>query len=1360
MFKRFSAMVLMLALVVQLLPVLPARTADAAATGYFTFPKETSSSLNPRVTTNGRVNLEGSVSNIDPTSITYSVLQIVNNKNTEDPADDQIGSKTENVKGGIYLTGYNLTANNIELYSGLNRITFKGLQGGAEVSTSIYIMYHDGPVFYNLAARLDGSTFPMKENATTVVSSGASRGRTSADIAITGNAPNAQKVTIEVNGSSRSYNVSATNNYEFTLSPLTVKKGKNLVTIKVTNNNQTVETTREIAFYNGEVTFYDLNLNELNGTTITNSAALEYSPDFGTSKANSPADLSVTGTVIVPNNKKVVNGVTVPNPDPTQPIQITPRLDGTAAAPVNAIPTVSAGGFSPEDAFFIYKVDIKLSQLLSSFSYDRAYYLSLEALNTVAGESQGVYNLKFTLRDSLAPFISEINYIPNYKTTQDRNNESKPLSGVNIYDTPLAVEVLIGNTSDTTLPLTVSKITDINGNTTDYELTGAVQPIDTTQTYSTTVTKTVNGVNKTFVRKILVFTKLPYEGTQTVTFKHDASATGSVTFNMLFGPFLKYDSIYDTMKIDYDSTKLTQLDTIVSTTLKNFAATLTNLNDLTDIRYAPAGGKPQTMFFYINNAPIEIQQNGAVNSFQATANGIAAAKEIMKSAGAFNLKFVYKGSKNNYENSITIFLNQVNLPVIPVEADSIYPYSSDLPAPLANDPNFPKSGSVFTTKEPYMNLHGTFDFIDLGTSLSDATNALNGTGSTIDKSKFILKIEGSNMSSPIVWTLARELRVIDTGLPKDQQTVGTINTGNTIPEIPKQGERVPKLVVTYDLKTQTFSWVLSNQYLSKDGTSSVYNFYVYNNGEAGARASYRLEVDPTALPYKILRPLNSKRIVNQNFVEVIIDAPSAKTVTVNKLNAEKIAYDADNDGTIDYTTAYRVVISGLKSGKNDLKFTIANENDSINGTVTVTYAPTNIPGAGFMEEMKSSHKMFEGELQLTFPKSTTLIRRDYNVPEKLKNQVFTGHRLLFGIANPTDGVVDRHEFEVPPANFDLILESLGNMFENTFSTNFNKAGKVFWIDAGMADDPQTDSVNDPLTYGIDPYQYPTADLPSYVDRPINRELVTSKEGSLTLSYDANIVDANGTFITVFHFDPKKPEWVNLGGVVDTKKNTVTVPFKEFGYYVVGQLKYSYLDITSHPYARNYLEAMYAKGFMNAAGLDEFGASLYTSRGEFATMMVKALGVQLNYNTDPSKRLFNDVGVESTALWDYRYIETAFNEGYIRGKAPKTFEPTSNLTREDAAVILARALKLKLETDPAKIEKALQKAFKDYSGIDYYARASVLAIYQKGYIQGSPVDSTNPKNGYVFEPKSNLLRSDSGIILGKVLVGLKRLPKIN
>ncbi|AJY74527.1 S-layer homology domain-containing protein [Paenibacillus beijingensis] len=101
-----------------------------------------------------------------------------------------------------------------------------------------------------------------------------------------------------------------------------------------------------------------------------------------------------------------------------------------------------------------------------------------------------------------------------------------------------------------------------------------------------------------------------------------------------------------------------------------------------------------------------------------------------------------------------------------------------------------------------------------------------------------------------------------------------------------------------------------------------------------------------------------------------------------------------------------------------------------------------------------------------------------------------------------------------------------------------------------------------------------------------------------------------------------------------------------------------------------------------------------------------------------------------------------------------------MTREEAAVILARAMELKLQTDPVKIDAQLQKQFKDYDKISYYAKASVLAIAQKGFIKGSPVDVNDPKKGNVFEPQANLLRSDASIILGKVLVSMKRLPNIN
>ena len=64
------------------------------------------------------------------------------------------------------------------------------------------------------------------------------------------------------------------------------------MTIRVHNGTQYVETTRDIAFYNGEVTFYDLTLT--NGTT---SASLESAPNYSVASGDT---ISVKGKVILP----------------------------------------------------------------------------------------------------------------------------------------------------------------------------------------------------------------------------------------------------------------------------------------------------------------------------------------------------------------------------------------------------------------------------------------------------------------------------------------------------------------------------------------------------------------------------------------------------------------------------------------------------------------------------------------------------------------------------------------------------------------------------------------------------------------------------------------------------------------------------------------------------------------------------------------------------------------------------------------------------------------------------------------------------------------------------------------------------
>ncbi|MFC4812010.1 S-layer homology domain-containing protein [Paenibacillus sp. GCM10023250] len=1386
MIRKLGIWLVLVALVIQLVPASKLETANAA-TGNFTFPTESDQIGSPRVTTDERITLTGTINNVDPTSISYSVYQII------DPANpDKVGSTRENLTSNVSVNGFNVQIFNIQLFPGLNKITFKGTQGGGEVTNSIYVEYRNGPMLYDLTANLDGNSFPIGDNgSTTVVQSNTSRGRDTADISITGKAPNAQQVTIIVNGASKTYSVNSSNENSFAAAPITLQKGKNLVTIRVKNGTQVIETTRDIAFYNGSVTFYDVNLNEMNGGTTVQSAALEYSPNFVVTTSNT---LKVTGKVIVPNSvyEEITDPsttpptkATLPHPDPTRSLAslkaaIKKATDASYADLTSAISNVTIVGTpSATDKFFIFQYEIDLGAI-SAKSLDVLYNLKLTARNeenahlNLTPTEQGTDALYFTLHDKDKPYIGQINYLPGYKPNNYQGIEGVPLDGKNIYGLPVGIEVLVGNPAGSD-DVTITSIADNFGHTTKPTKVGLPSAGETlpsgqyAQRDISTVTRTVNGVPQVFTRVILEFYKMPYEGTQTITVQVGTGNTGTAKFTMLYGPYVSYNTIFDGMTILDDSTNADRVMDLIHNKLGDFKGVLQNINNTAEINYDTGNNKPRTVYFYINNVPFPLRPAGAgTDNTQFELDDSADPDVYVKALNAlFNgeneIKFVFQSSKSYYEKVVKVNKVPTNLPIIPANNSGVYPFTftdtiSD-PKPILNDPNFAKNGALYTTTEPFMNIFGTFDFIDLGKSEQAVRDKMTflltaDNSGHVPASDYILKITGATLAAPLTWKLTDPFQIVDGDTPIGMYPANASINGN--------------LVVRYDLATQAFQFLLKKQELNADGSSSVYLFNVYNSGETGPKATYRLEVDPTVLPYKILRPyLPAEGIVNKNFVDVIINAKGADKVTINKQAAEKFAYDADNNPAngIEYPNAFKATINGLKPGVNKISFTIESASDKVSNYLEVTYTPTNIPGAQFLDDMKTSNKIFDGAVTLTFPKGAALIRRDFNVPADLKNQVFTGHKLLFAIANPEDGVVDRREYDSPPPDFDLIMQNFGTRFRVSFPTRFSKSSPVYWIDAGLADDTTTPTY-DPLKMGVDPYQYPGATgpggtrIPTYDERPDDRELIASKRGTLSLSFDPNIRNTAGTIVTVFRYDVKNKFWVNLGGTVDTKKNTITVPFDQFGYYVVAKMTYSFSDVTNHPYARNYMEAIFSKGIMNAANFDDFGADMYTTRGEFTRMVVKAIDIPLNYEL--SKPHFDDVPpiINQDALWDYSYIETAAREGIIRGTQPRAFEPTANLSRGDAAVFLARALNLKLETDPKKIDTALQKLFKDYADINYYAKASVLAIAKKGYIQGSPIDPKDLKKGYTFEPNSSLLRSDASIIIGKMMADLKRLPKLN
>ncbi|MNJ41795.1 Endoglucanase precursor [compost metagenome] len=161
--------------------------------------------------------------------------------------------------------------------------------------------------------------------------------------------------------------------------------------------------------------------------------------------------------------------------------------------------------------------------------------------------------------------------------------------------------------------------------------------------------------------------------------------------------------------------------------------------------------------------------------------------------------------------------------------------------------------------------------------------------------------------------------------------------------------------------------------------------------------------------------------------------------------------------------------------------------------------------------------------------------------------------------------------------------------------------------------------------------------------------------------------------------------------------------------------------------------------------DAFGADDQTTRGEFATLLVK--GLSLPINADNSQQAFFDVpyGTQTTT-WDYEHLETAARAGIITGKIEGFFSPNLPITRQEAAVMIARAAKLKLDTNDDKLAGKLAKSYLDSGRIEYYARPAVQAVSGAKIMSGSPVTLQGAKKAsFNFNPTGNMTRAEAGKI---------------
>ncbi len=111
-----------------------------------------------------------------------------------------------------------------------------------------------------------------------------------------------------------------------------------------------------------------------------------------------------------------------------------------------------------------------------------------------------------------------------------------------------------------------------------------------------------------------------------------------------------------------------------------------------------------------------------------------------------------------------------------------------------------------------------------------------------------------------------------------------------------------------------------------------------------------------------------------------------------------------------------------------------------------------------------------------------------------------------------------------------------------------------------------------------------------------------------------------------------------------------------------------------------------------------------TRAEAAAIVNRAFGAK---ETSPVS--FNDV---AGSAWYHNDVSVAVHMKTFNGTSDVTFDPTANITREQAFTMLARALKLK-DGNSADL-----KAYTDGSKVSSWAVAPVAAMVKAGYVNGS------------------------------------------
>jgi len=206
--------------------------------------------------------------------------------------------------------------------------------------------------------------------------------------------------------------------------------------------------------------------------------------------------------------------------------------------------------------------------------------------------------------------------------------------------------------------------------------------------------------------------------------------------------------------------------------------------------------------------------------------------------------------------------------------------------------------------------------------------------------------------------------------------------------------------------------------------------------------------------------------------------------------------------------------------------------------------------------------------------------------------------------------------------------------------------------------------------------------------------------------------------------------IPAGAVKDAAGN----PLKEaytFSFTTAGLPTQTFDDIPGH-WAQHDIELMASMGVAKGVGGNKFNPDGTVTRAEFVALLVRSFGVPIEPVSETS---FKDVPPDA---WFAAEVEAAYKGGIAIGFEDGTFRPYAQVTREQIAVFIVRAMNWTVEDEEAD---ALLSKFTDQAKISSWAKEAVAVAVQKGIVLGRPDGN--------FDPQANATRAEAVVMLKRM-----------